>query len=49
MTIKELIFELERFDEELVVVVDGYEGGVTKKFEILEVKIDTNVNEDWNK
>ena len=40
-----LIFELEKIDEELVVVVEGYEGGVSKKFEILEVKMDTSVNE----
>ena len=49
MTIKDLIFELKKFDEELVVVVDGYEGEVANKFEILEVKIDRNANEDWNK
>jgi hypothetical protein len=47
MTVKELITILEQFDESSLVVVDGYEGGVTKEFEIIKSKITLNVNKEW--
>ena len=47
MTVKELIIILQEFDEDNLVLVDGYEGGVTKKFEIIKSKITSNVNKEW--
>jgi len=47
MNIKSLITELEKYDEDLLVVVDGYEDGVTEKFKLLQVNINTNVHKAW--
>ena len=47
MTIKSLIAELEKYDEDLLVVVDGYEGGVTEKFKLLKANIEKNVHKAW--
>ena len=47
MNVKALIAELQKYDENLLVVVDGYEGGVTENFMLLQVDIDTNVNKAW--
>ncbi len=47
MNVKALIAELQKYDEDLLVVVDGYEGGVTENFNFLEENIDTNVNKAW--
>ena len=47
MNVKSLIAKLQKYDENLLVFVDGYEGGVTENFNLLEVKIDTNVNKAW--
>ena len=47
MNIKSLIAELEKYDEDLLVVVDGYEDGVTEKFKLLPVNINTNVHKAW--
>jgi hypothetical protein len=47
MTIKSLIAELEKYDEDLLVVVDGYEDGVTGKFKLLKVNIEKNVHKAW--
>ncbi len=47
MNVKALIVELQKYDENLLVVVDGYEGGVTENFNLLQVNIDTNVNKAW--
>jgi len=47
MTIKELITKLQTFDRNLTVVVDGYEGGVTEKFDISEGKMKKDVNKKW--
>ena len=41
MNVKALIKELEKYDEDLLVVVDGYEDGVTEKFKLLQVNINT--------
>ncbi len=47
MLVKELIKHLQQFDENSLVVVDGYEGGVTKNFEITERKINPNIHKEW--
>lgn len=47
MNVKELIEKLQAFDPELMVVRDGYEGGVTEATEVDEVKIALNVNDEW--
>jgi len=47
MNIKSLIAELEKYDEDLLVVVDGYEDGVTEKFKLLKVNIEKNVHKAW--
>ena len=47
MKIKELISKLQMFDQNLTVVVDGYEGGVTVKFDISEKTIKTDVHKEW--
>ena len=47
MNVKALIKELEKYDGNLLVVVDGYEDGVTENFKLLEVDINTNVHKAW--
>jgi len=48
MKVKELILRLQACDPELIVVVDGYEGGVTEVQNIVDRKpLKLNVNEDW--
>jgi len=42
-----LILELQKYDETLPVVVNGYEGGVTKNFTLLEVNINVDVHKEW--
>ena len=47
MKIKKLITELQKYDPELRVVLQGYEGGVgyPKGFKL--IKIEKNVNTEW--
>jgi len=47
MNIKSLIEELEKYDENLIVVIDGYEDGVTENFKLLQVNINKNVHKAW--
>lgn len=47
MKVKDLIKRLVDFDPELMIVRDGYEGGVTEATEVDEVKIALNVNQEW--
>ena len=47
MTVNELISKLKQFDGDTIVVVDGYEGGVTEKFHISKVNIEKNVYKEW--
>lgn len=47
MTIKELIQHLQRFDENLPVMLSGYEGGVYEANRIRPVVFAINVNTDW--
>ena len=47
MKIKELIEKLQQFDPELMVVVDGYEGGYDDPIVGPVKKLNLNVNEEW--
>lgn len=47
MKVKDLIEKLQQFDPELMVVRDGYEGGVEEATYAEEVSIALNVNEAW--
>jgi hypothetical protein len=47
MTIKELIQELSKHDENLTVSINGYEGGVTDKFIIKKNEVLLNFNTEW--
>lgn len=47
MTVKELIEKLREFDENMRVVVAGYEGGVDDANSATTVKIKLNQNTDW--
>jgi hypothetical protein len=47
MKVKELITQLQAFDPELMVVVSGYEGGVTETSQTELVTIALNVNTSW--
>jgi len=47
MRIRDLIEKLQTFDPDMEVVIDGYEGGVTGRFDILQVNIDEDVNKEW--
>lgn len=47
MTVGKLIEKLQALNPELMVVRDGYEGGVTEVGYAEPVKIALDVNEDW--
>jgi hypothetical protein len=47
MKVKELIEKLKSCDPELMVVVNGYEGGVNEAENAAQVKIRSNVNTKW--
>lgn len=47
MTVKELIEKLKEFDENMRVVVAGYEGGVDDAELANAVKIKLNQNTEW--
>ena len=47
MTVKELKAKLNSFDDDLIVLVRGYEDGFNDISEIREIKIKLNVNEHW--
>jgi hypothetical protein len=47
MTVKELIEHLQTLDQNRLVVVPGYEGGVRDVGEGEEIDIRLNVNEEW--
>lgn len=47
MTVKELIEKLKEFDENMRVVVAGYEGGVDDANSAIAVKIKLNQNTAW--
>lgn len=47
MTVKELVEKLKEFDENMRVVVAGYEGGVNDAELANAVKIKLNQNTEW--
>lgn len=48
MKVKDLIEELKELDQESIVVVRGYEGGVSsKKVNVNEIHVILNVNSEW--
>ena len=47
MKVKELIEKLQEFDPELMVIRDGYEGGVSEATQTEFVTIALNVNTSW--
>lgn len=47
MKVKELIEKLQAIDPELMVVTNGYEGGVNEVNEIQVVDLALNVHEEW--
>lgn len=46
MNVKELIEKLSQYDPETLVVVSGYEGGVTQKMVVFEKEISLNVYDE---
>jgi hypothetical protein len=46
MKVRELLEMLQQFDPDNLVVVDGYEDGVTKPFNQVEVKVLLNVHDE---
>jgi len=47
MKVKDLVEELQAVDPELMVVRDGYEGGVTEVGYAVIKEVALNVNEEW--
>ena len=47
MKVKELVEHLLTFDQELDIVVDGYECGVTEEISIESAQIVCNINDEW--
>lgn len=47
MNVKELIKELKKLPQDLMVVINGYEGGVDEFGTIKKIRIDLNVNDEW--
>jgi len=47
MRVKELIQELSKLPEDLIVVVRGYEGGINELRDVESMEIALNVNTAW--
>jgi hypothetical protein len=47
MKVKELIEKLQKFDPELLVMVDGYEDGIDEPQDPVEVLIKLNKHDEW--
>jgi len=47
MKVKELIEQLQKFDPETLVMVDGYEGGYSDISDIYKVPIKLNYHKHW--
>lgn len=47
MKVKELIQQLQELDQESIVVVRGYEGGVDDVVDVTPVQVQLNVNSSW--
>lgn len=48
MKVKNLIEILKQYDDDLIVSVEGYEGGLSDSFSIDESSVALNVNEEWH-
>lgn len=46
MTVKELIEKLNTFDQDMIVLVNGYEGGLSDISKIEATKVNLNVNKE---
>lgn len=47
MKVKEMIELLKTKDQEMIVLIDGYEDGLTENIIIEENKIVKNINKEW--
>jgi hypothetical protein len=47
MKVKELIEQLQKFDPELPVMIQGYEGGIDAPEKPYQTPIRLNVHEEW--
>lgn len=47
MTVRELIEELSKKDQDKLVVKGGYEGGLVEVAGPADIKMNMNVNRDW--
>ena len=47
MTVQELIDALSKLPPDHMVVVNGYEGGVNEISDVVQCKLDLNVNTKW--
>lgn len=47
MRVSDLISKLLKFDPNMMVVIPGYEGGVTEVNGLKEIKVQLNVNKEW--
>ena len=47
MKIKELIEKLKKYDQELIVSINGYEGGVKDKIYLKIKTVSLNCNDAW--
>jgi hypothetical protein len=47
MKVRELIEELQKLDQDKLIVINGYEGGCDFPNHLCQVKINLNVNTAW--
>jgi len=47
MKIKELIEQLQKFDPEMLVMVQGYEGGIDAPGKLYQTPVRLNVHDEW--
>jgi hypothetical protein len=47
MKVSELIEKLQQFDPEMLVMVEGYEGGIASPSKPYQTPIRLNVHEEW--
>jgi len=47
MTVQELIDELQNYPKDMMVVVDGYEGGLNDLTGLEPIKVNLNANTEW--
>lgn len=47
MTVKELIEYLNKYDQNLIVSLNGYEGGITDKISLRETEVHLDINGKW--